>query len=189
MRKITTYILCITLLLIAYNLAYAESYKDIDDFKLLEDKEYYSYLIKDIGAARHSIDIIMYLFKPTGYRNGLPDHILDSIESKHKQGVNVIVLLNIDDRYKYNGKAVSVNDSNTSVAKDLEKRGIRVYFDSPKRITHAKVIIIDKRIVYIGSHNFTQSALKYNHEISVRIVSSDLAEMLLRYMEVIEHEI
>ena len=35
----------------------------------------------------------------------------------------------------------------------------------------------------IGSHNLTQSALKYNHEASVWIDSSPLAEEALRYMK------
>ena len=55
--------------------------------------------------------------------------------------------------------------------------------DGPDRTTHAKMVIIDRRYLFIGSHNLTQSALKYNHEVSVRIDSPLLAEEALRYMK------
>jgi len=48
---------------------------------------------------------------------------------------------------------------------------------------HAKVVVIDGRCVVIGSHNWTESALRYNHEVSVLICSSDLAKEVKEYIE------
>ncbi len=168
--------------------AHAGDKQIADNIDLLTDRVYYKSLMEDLGQAKRSIIIIMYLFKATGYKSALPDHIVDMILEKHRQGVPVTVLLNIDRSRKSYGGTDDLDKANISVARRLEERGVKVYFDSPRRITHAKVVIIDKRIVYIGSHNFTQSALKYNHEVSVRVVSPAFAEELVRYMEELRQE-
>ncbi|MCL4557928.1 MAG: phospholipase D-like domain-containing protein [Deltaproteobacteria bacterium] len=155
---------------------------------LLTDHAYYTSLISDLGRARQDIIIIMYLFKPTGHVSALPDHIVDMLIGKRRQGTDVTVILNIDQKSSLHGGADDVDRANMDAAKALEHKGIKVYFDSLHRITHAKVVVIDKSIVYIGSHNLTQSALRYNHEVSVRIVSPALAEELARYAEALKQE-
>ena len=45
------------------------------------------------------------------------------------------------------------------------------------------MVVIDGRYLLIGSHNLTQSALKFNHEASVWIDSVPLAEEALQYMK------
>jgi phosphatidylserine/phosphatidylglycerophosphate/cardiolipin synthase-like enzyme len=59
---------------------------------------------------------------------------------------------------------------------------VKVYFDSPEKTTHTKLIVIDQRLVLLGSHNLTQSALKYNNEISVLINRPELAREARTYM-------
>ncbi len=158
------------------------------DIKLLIDRAYYSSLIRDMKKAKKSIMIIMYLFKPSSYKSTLPNYIINTLIKKDKQGINVSVLMNIDRRSNPNARIDTLNKSNLLAAKRMEKGGIKVYFDSPYRTTHAKVVIIDRRIVYIGSHNFTQSAFKYNHEVSVRIVSPAFAKRLINYFGILKHE-
>jgi phosphatidylserine/phosphatidylglycerophosphate/cardiolipin synthase-like enzyme len=67
----------------------------------------------------------------------------------------------------------------------MEQAGIKVVFDSPRTTNHTKVAVIDRRYVIMGSHNLTNSALKYNHEISVLIESPDMAEDTLRYIDML----
>jgi phosphatidylserine/phosphatidylglycerophosphate/cardiolipin synthase-like enzyme len=162
--------------------------KKISTIDVLLDKAYYASLIKDLSQAHESITIIMYLFKPTDYKSALPDHIIDMLVRKHAQGVDVSMLLNVDQSYNTHGARDGLNDTNLHAAKILEGKGINVYLDSPQRTTHAKVVIIDKKIVYIGSHNLTQRALRYNHEASVRIVSPYIAKELSDYMEALKNE-
>ena len=57
-----------------------------------------------------------------------------------------------------------------------------VFFDSPHKTTHTKLVVIDQRLIFLGSHNFTQSALKYNNEISVLLDSPDIAKNARDYM-------
>ena len=52
-------------------------------------------------------------------------------------------------------------EANRGVANELTQQGITVQFDSPTRKTHTKLVIIDQRDVFLGSHNFTHSALRH----------------------------
>lgn len=156
--------------------------------RVLVDRAFSDALLSDLQQAKHSIIIVMYLFKISGRRSALPDRIADVLREKHKQGLGITVILNMDRKRAGYETADSVDQTNLATAKRLKDKGIEVDFDSSRVITHAKVIIIDGKIVYIGSHNLTQSALRYNHEVSVRIVSPAVARELTDYMEVVKHE-
>jgi phosphatidylserine/phosphatidylglycerophosphate/cardiolipin synthase-like enzyme len=54
--------------------------------------------------------------------------------------------------------------------------------DSEKKTTHAKIVVIDRRFSFVGSHNLTHSALVINNEFSLLVDSRPLAEELLKYM-------
>ena len=49
-------------------------------------------------------------------------------------------------------------------------------------MTHLKVTVIDGRYVYLGSHNLTEGALRYNNELSVLIDSPEIAAETLTYL-------
>ena len=46
-------------------------------------------------------------------------------------------------------------------------------------------VIIDDNIVYVGSHNWSESAIYYNHETSVKTVSNSIATIFKDYFTVI----
>jgi len=48
---------------------------------------------------------------------------------------------------------------------------------------YLKLIVIDGKVVYVGPHNWSESALYYNHEISVKMVSKEVAKRLLDYLK------
>jgi phosphatidylserine/phosphatidylglycerophosphate/cardiolipin synthase-like enzyme len=73
--------------------------------------------------------------------------------------------------------------TNSETARRLVDAGIKVCPDPRQKVTHAKLVVIDRRYLFIGSHNLTQSALKYNHETSVWIDSSSLAAEALDYLD------
>jgi len=86
----------------------------------------------------------------------------------------VVVVL----EYKtYNGYV----KENIKAFKYLSENGVNVYLDNQSDTDHAKLVIIDDYIVYIGSHNWSESGLKYNHEVSARIVSKKAADELMEY--------
>jgi phosphatidylserine/phosphatidylglycerophosphate/cardiolipin synthase-like enzyme len=145
---------------------------------LLKNSEYADALIQGIREARTSFIGSFYLFKISGSRNNLPRRIAEELVRAARRGVVVTVVLE-----RASGKNDRLDDENRRTAAYLSHEGVRVRFDSPAIVTHTKVAVIDGRFVYLGSHNLTQSALKYNNELSVRIDSPGMAAEVTGYLE------
>ena len=143
----------------------------------LQDHKYYDALISGISKAKKEISGCFFLFKVSEHKKDLPMSIVNELIAAKKRGVNVFIEL----EQATTGKG-TVYEQNRRAATLLADAGIKVRFDAPKTTTHVKALVIDGRYVYIGSHNLTQSALKYNNELSVMIDSTELAEEVTSYL-------
>lgn len=139
---------------------------------LLENRHYMDELSTRIREAESSILLTVFLFKTTDSPGNLPSRIVSLLSDAARRGVDVTVLLEDGE------KDESLRRENRRTARLLRKGGVRVVFDSPRRVTHAKAAVIDGRHVFIGSHNLTHSALSRNNELSVYIDSPTLAREL-----------
>ncbi|NTW77987.1 MAG: hypothetical protein HGB33_09520, partial [Syntrophaceae bacterium] len=144
---------------------------------LLKNQEYFSALTAAIDEAKSEIIMSFFLFKAGVHKNSLPDRILSRLVQAARKGVKVIVILE-----KSGGNDRNLDAENNRTKQFLEEKGIKVYFDSPQKTTHTKLVVIDQRLVLLGSHNLTQSALKYNNEMSLLIDRPDLAKEARTYM-------
>ena len=72
--------------------------------------------------------------------------------------------------------------SNEDAYNYLQENGINVILDEQDTTDHLKLVIIDDIIMYIGSHNWSESALYYNTETSVKIVNQNFATALREYV-------
>jgi phosphatidylserine/phosphatidylglycerophosphate/cardiolipin synthase-like enzyme len=144
--------------------------------QLLGDGDYFPALLEAIDGARSEIVLSAFFFKTNGFEENRPDRVLESLRKAARRGVTVEAVI------ERGQKGDNVSKDNANTVKRLKQSGIRVCFDSPDRTTHAKLVVIDGRTLFVGSHNLTQSALKYNHEMSLRIDSPTLAEEALRYL-------
>lgn len=144
---------------------------------LLKNQEYFSALTAAIDEAKSEIIMSFFLFKAGIHKNSLPDKVLSRLVRAARRGVKVTVILE-----KSSGNDRNLDAENNRTKQFLEEKGIKVYFDSPQKTTHTKLIVIDQRLVLLGSHNLTQSALKYNNEISLLIDRPDLAREARTYM-------
>jgi phosphatidylserine/phosphatidylglycerophosphate/cardiolipin synthase-like enzyme len=149
----------------------------VAEAKLLLDGDYFTALLNGIDRARAEISLSAYLFRTSENAQRYPEAVLKSLVAAVRRGVRVEAIL------ERNQKADDLSRNNAETAERLRQGGIRVCLDAPDRQTHTKLVVIDRRYVLIGSHNLTQSALKYNHEASVWIDSAQLAEKALRYMK------
>ena len=146
------------------------------DVRLLKDRDYLPALLEGIDQARREIALSFFFFKTNGFKDHQPDRVLSHLREAARRGVKVDVVV------EQGQEGDNVSEDNAETAKKLRTAGIAVCMDGPDRTTHVKMVIIDRRYLFVGSHNLTQSALKYNHELSVRIDSPSLAEEGLRYM-------
>ncbi len=147
--------------------------------RALADAAYGDTLAALIKNAGQRIDLAMFLFKTSPSRDNLPAGLVRDLVAARQRGVEVRVIL------EYSDHDPALNQANQETAQALKKGGVAVFFDSADRTTHAKLAVIDRRYCLVGSHNLTQSALKYNHEFSLLLDSPALAEEILAYMETI----
>jgi phosphatidylserine/phosphatidylglycerophosphate/cardiolipin synthase-like enzyme len=145
---------------------------------LLRNQEYSEALLQRISNARESILCSFYLFKIGEGRGNLPRRIADELVRARQRGVEVTVILE-----KSDDGSDQLNEDNRHTAALLARGGIKVFFDSPQIVTHNKVVVIDRRYLFLGSHNLTQAALRHNNELSVLIDSQEMATQARTYLE------
>ena len=136
---------------------------------LLNDRNYYPEVYSILSRANRSIHMVMYEVLWYGTQNEVMK-LVYLLGEKAEQGLDVKVIL------EYSSYSSSINENNTKVKKYLESKGAEVKFDDPHITTHCKLIIVDGKIVIIGSTNWSYSALEKNHEASVAIYDKSLAD-------------
>ena len=95
---------------------------------------------------------------------------------KKRGGGKVLVVFDQNVKFWEKGKKKDILERKSEYTYDLLlSAGVPVLYDSKNRVTHSKVMVIDRYITIVGSTNWTYSALKKNHEASVIIRSRDVA--------------
>ncbi|MCF0191331.1 MAG: DUF1669 domain-containing protein [Marinilabiliaceae bacterium] len=98
-----------------------------------------------LSQAKKSIDICVYT---------ISDEVLSKcLKTMHRRGVKVRIITD-------NNK---MRDAGSQI-KDLAREGIPVKIDSSKYHMHNKFGVIDGRITFTGSYNWTYTAKQYNQE-------------------------
>jgi phosphatidylserine/phosphatidylglycerophosphate/cardiolipin synthase-like enzyme len=146
--------------------------------RLLPNREYGDALLQGVKNSRKNILCSYFLFKISGTRGNMPRRIAEELVRARHRGVEVTVILERD-----NGRKGGVTEDNRETAAFLADGGVRVFFDSPSVVTHAKCAVIDGRYIFLGSHNLTQAALRHNNELSVLIDSPEMAAEVASYMD------
>ena len=144
---------------------------------LLANEAYFDALIPRLTQAKQEIVVGMFLFAPGDHADNRANRVKEALIDATKRGVRVRLFLEVSESRDF------ATEANRGVAKELGRQGITVQFDSPARTTHTKLVIIDQRYVFLGSHNFTHSALRHNNEASVLIESPKLARQALAYLQ------
>jgi phosphatidylserine/phosphatidylglycerophosphate/cardiolipin synthase-like enzyme len=144
---------------------------------ILANEDYFPVLLEAIDKAQNEIIISIFSFKTDERKSSYPDRILSHLAKAVKRGVKVFVVLE-----RTENKSNDLNIQNRQTGRLLAEKGVNVFFDSPRKTTHTKLVVIDQRLLILGSHNFTQSALKYNNEISILLESPDMAKNARNYM-------
>ena len=147
---------------------------------LLGNSDLFDVLLDSIKKAKKSISVSMFVFKTSKYSSNRANIIMDALGNAAEKGLSVSIVLE-----KGRKESDSVTLENRKTAEKMMKKGVKIRFDVPDKTTHTKTIVIDDRYVFIGSHNFTHSALKYNNELSVMIESTSLASDVLSYINAI----
>ncbi len=168
--------LALLLGLILSSLSFAEGKKIVSTDNsgcpviLLKNSEYFPALTAAIDEAKSEIIMSFFLFKAGVNKRSYPDRVLAHLVRAAQRGVKVILILE-----NSGGHDEKLDAQNRKTKELLQDKGVEVYFDSPRKTTHTKIIVVDQKIVLLGSHNLTQAALKYNNEISILMNQPELA--------------
>ncbi|MEM1740769.1 MAG: phospholipase D-like domain-containing protein [Desulfurococcaceae archaeon] len=144
----------------------------LGNLEFLPDRDYYSKLLELLNNTNRSVYIIMYVVKYDPKETQDPVNvILRKLVELHLRGVNVKIIIDDETLNNYPETIEYLLANNIPVKLD----------ESKNKLTHTKMVVIDEEIVLIGIHNWTESALSYNHETSLLVQSRDLAKQVINY--------
>jgi len=126
---------------------------------------YASFLLDLIPRATSSVHVVLYRMSYyAGYRNSTVNALLDALIGAASRGLDVRVFLDDCSYYPESAQA------NLAAAIYLSAHGIEVRFDSPKKTTHAKLVLIDGESVVLGSTNWNYYSIEKNIEADVALL-------------------
>jgi phosphatidylserine/phosphatidylglycerophosphate/cardiolipin synthase-like enzyme len=102
-----------------------------------------------------------------------------AVQAASRRGVKVRVLLNIESM----GHAIT--KINTKTADYLRLAGCEVKFGQIGVATHAKLILIDDRIMALGSHNVSKGSFSRNQEASIVIEGGEAIRPYVDYFNLL----
>jgi hypothetical protein len=138
---------------------------------VLSNSRYYFKLPEIFDASESTIDISMFhiAFPSEGHPTRA---LLERLVAAKERGVEVRVLLDRDrDSDPYLSTVI-----NTPAKEYLEAAGIACRFDREDKLLHSKLIIIDRKRVVIGSHNWSAGSYFQFHDLSLLVASEPYAE-------------
>jgi hypothetical protein len=143
------------------------------------DRDYYNSIRVDLQSANESIYVAMYsmIFDPADSFDWANDLIRELVNASNR-GITVNVIIE-------NRTFFGIMSSNQEAYNYLYSNGVNVEMDNEADTDHMKFVLIDGEIVYVGSHNWSESALYRNHETTIRIVNPTMAETFKEYFEII----
>ncbi len=150
----------------------------------INDRNYYPVVLSKINYAKKSIHMVMYEIRWYGNPDDDSHDVSKlgrALVSAHDRGVDVKVIM--DDGYGFGFSNPDLVSAAKNWSAYFKSKGISVEFDWSNQTTHDKLIIIDDDIVIVGSTNWSQSALKYNHEANALIESREVANEYENYFE------
>lgn len=139
------------------------------------DRSAYPVMLKAIAEAKEAIYVMTFVFKTAYEEDNLPREIADALKAAAARGVKVYVLLN------YSRSEPDVREMNYRIGAELAAAGCRVRL-GPKDVTlHTKMLLVDGKELFLGSHNLTRGAMTRNREFTIRTRSLTLIHQLNEY--------
>jgi len=168
------------------------TYKENEpDVAILDENNYFSELINAIKGADNSIYIAMYDYQLNPARKyEVVSHIAQELVVAKRRGVDIHIVLDQNFSRQENrfGQMRSVIEKkNLEALRFLKNEGIDVRFDTANKVTHSKLVVIDRKLFIVGSENWTERSQK-NDELSVLVKSKAAAGRLLEVIKGIETE-
>ncbi len=151
--------------------------------------KYFPAVKEALSKAEKSIYVVMFTIESTLSKPASkPNQLIDELIAAKNRGVEVEVILdqNVDFVQRRHTGDWESQIKSSRAYKRLKDAGIKVNYDEPARYAHAKTVIIDNKVVILGSTNWTESAFDNSIETDVLVNSQELAGEILAYLKTIK---
>lgn len=136
----------------------------MEPIKVIRNEQYLAAAQGILGLSRYSVDLCTYKFEITQRADARDlNSLIATLYSLVVIGVRIRVLLNIT------GKRSGLSRLNENTGKALKTHGIEVRYLPDNRCQHAKMLLVDRCMGIIGSHNWSPKSMTDNFEVSVEI--------------------
>jgi len=159
------------------------------DVQDISGAKYFPAVKEAIANAEKSIKAVMFLIElPQSKANNKTQQLVDELIKAHQRGVKVEVVLdqNVDFVHQRHESDWLGKVRSFRAYKQLKEAGVAVRYDAISTYTHAKAIVIDEKIVILGSTNWTQTSLERSVETDALIISEEAAKSYLEYFKTID---
>ncbi len=126
-----------------------------------------------IEAATASVSLMVFLGSASdGEAGRAPLPLVEALEAAaNRPGVEVSVILDQDD----DGVPYKSALINRALVKRLQAGAVQVKLDTKETLLHSKVLVVDRKVCVVGSHNWTRTSFAYTHELSVLLDNAVVA--------------
>ncbi|MCF7890773.1 hypothetical protein K9M78_06090 [Candidatus Bipolaricaulota bacterium] len=144
------------------------------------NQTYYDKLLDSVRGAESSIRIMMASanYYPE-YPDGLQNRLYDALVDAKNRGVRVRIVLDKSDWSE------EITKTNRKTAQYLRDRGLRVKFDDPEVTTHTKTVIVDEKVVFLGSSNWNFPTYTETYQANLKIVSGEIGRFYARFFDAV----
>lgn len=135
---------------------------------LLKENYFLPEIVKSILEAKREILASIYLCKYVRRRASDPGRkVINALVEKSRQGLDVRVIFHIGQIKR------QIPGWNLLISEDMRKLGVQVRVWKLKRILHSKLFVLDRSIVFIGSHNISNTSLTHSAELSIKYLNNE----------------
>ena len=137
--------------------------------ELLKENYFLPEILKSLNEAKSQILASVYFCKYVRKRKTDPARkVINKLIEKSKQGIDVKIIFHIGQIKR------QIPGWNLFISQDLRKEGVQARLWKLKRILHSKLFVIDKNIVFLGSHNLSNTSLTESAELSIKYTGEDI---------------
>lgn len=137
-------------------------------FTTPEAHQYLALIPELIASAER--EVLVALSDCRQYEDGASDPLLAALTGAVARGVEVWVLM------ERRAEDLPLPEQQLAFH-TLSEAGCRVLWDDPQVTLHSKFLVLDARVVVVGSSHWTYSALKSSVQVDLVIESAELAEI------------
>ncbi len=128
-----------------------------------------SAIIDAVREAEESIWITIYLLSRS--KSGTIKEFYDLLSEKAHTGVEVVIICEFS-----SATSPAIRNATLNRVQELANEGITVLFIQEYKSMHKKMIVVDGRIVLLGSSNLSLAGTRSSNEMNVRVRSEFFAQ-------------